>query len=265
MMAIMNDAQSVQTQYADDHNLSIRINLHAKHSTNKQGFGSWLFEQYELPQNSRILELGCGGGSQWDEHIQHLPKGCTLLLSDFSEGMVDCARAKCAQFEHLSFAQIDIQDIPFADESFDVMIANHMLYHVPDLSKALSEVSRVLKTGGTFYASTNGNGGMWAYLYHSLKLIDPNPETFAKTFSFHLQNGEELLTPYFSTVCRRDYQDSLAITQTQDLIDWIQSTISVASYSDKQYEQLYDYFENIRKVEGVIRIPKEAGLFISVK
>ena len=54
---------------------------------------------------------------------------------------------KTRMYNNVSFQQIDIQDINFPDETFDVIIANHMLYHIPDLQKALYEVKRVLKTG----------------------------------------------------------------------------------------------------------------------
>ena len=65
---------------------------------------------------------------------------------------------------------------------------------------------------------------------------------------------------------RLDYEDSMAITDTQDLMDWIRSSTSMSScYSEKDLDGLYDYFEGIREKYGTIDIPKEAGLFVSVK
>ena len=58
----MNQTEKVRQQYSDDKNLAIRINLHTKYSTNKQGFVPWLFEKYQFPNNSYILELGCSNG-----------------------------------------------------------------------------------------------------------------------------------------------------------------------------------------------------------
>jgi SAM-dependent methyltransferase len=49
-------------------------------------------------------------------------------------------------------------DLPFADASFDVVVAMWMLYHVPDLHAALAQVRRVLRPGGLFVAATNGDG-----------------------------------------------------------------------------------------------------------
>jgi ubiquinone/menaquinone biosynthesis C-methylase UbiE len=200
MISNVNKTEKVKQQYADDKNLSARMNLHSKHSTNKQGFYAWLWEQYDFPANSKILELGCGNGGQWENNTGNLPDGCSVILSDFSEGMVNAVKQKYAKYELLSFQQIDIQDIPFQNDTFDVIIANHMLYHVPDLSKALSEVKRVLKIGGLFYSSTISNGGMQPFLHESFKLFNPDTKAFTQQFSFNLQNGHALLSEYFHEV-----------------------------------------------------------------
>lgn len=63
----------------------------------------------------------------------------------------------------------------------------------------------------------------------------------------------------------KEYIDSLAITETQDLVNWIKSMITIANFSENELEGLYEYFESIRKTEGTINIPKQAGLFISHK
>jgi len=264
-MSSMNITKNVERQYDNDSNLVIRTNLHLKYSTNKQEFVPWLFDKYNFISNCRILELGCGNGGQWENQIDKLPDGCTLLLSDFSNGMLNIVKEKYWKYKNVSLQQIDIQDIPFSDEAFDVIIANHMLYHVPEISKALSEVRRVLKPGGKFYSATNGNGGMRAFLHDAFKYLDPDTKAFTQKLSFCLQNGFEILSGFFPYVKRIDYEDSLSITETQDLIDWLKSTITIASYEEKDVDGLFDYFENIRKTHGAINIPKETCLFISTK
>lgn len=264
-MSVMDNIENVKEQYKDGNNLSVRSELHAKHSTNKQGFFPWLFEKYKFSEGYRILELGCGNGLQWHNRIQELPDDCVLVLSDFSEGMVKVVWEKYSNHKNVLAQKIDIQSIPFPENSFDVVIANHMLYHVPDLTKALSEVKGILKSGGTFYSATNGNGGMRPFLHNAFKKVNPKINAFEKNFSFNLQNGKEMLGQYFDNVQRCDYEDSLSITETQDLMDWLKSTITIASYSENDLNGLYDYFEGIRRKEGAINIPKETGLFISTK
>ena len=87
-MTTMDNIENVKEQYKDDSNLSIRSKLHAKYSTNKQGFFPWLFEKYKFSNGYYVLELGCGNGGQWQNRIEELPADCILVLSDFSEGMV---------------------------------------------------------------------------------------------------------------------------------------------------------------------------------
>lgn len=261
----MNQTENVKTQYEDDKNLTVRAGLHAKHSTNPKGFAAWLFEQYRFAENDSILELGCGNAGQWAGEIEKLPSGCRLLLSDFSKGMVAAAKAKHALYKYVSFAQIDIQNIPAGEEGFDVVIANHMLYHVPNLDLALSEVSRVLRPGGLFYCATNGNGGMRAFLRGVLQKHGLDARAFEKDVSFSLQNGANALKRHFFAVERVDYDDALAVTETRDLIDWLVSALSVTGYAEENMRGLYDYFEKIRLRDGAIHIPKECGMFICKK
>ncbi len=264
-MSTMDNIENVKEQYKDDNNLSIRSSLHAKYSTNKQGFFPWLFEKYKFSNGYRILELGCGNGVQWQNRIQQLPADCFLVLSDFSEGMIKIVWEKYSNHKNMLTQKIDIQNIPFPDNCFDVVIANHMLYHVPDLPKALSEVKRILKIDSKFYAATNGNGGMRPFLRNAFKLVNPKINAFTKDFSFNMQNGKEMLSQYFDDVQRCDFEDSFSITETQDLIDWLKSTVTIATYSESDLNGFYDYFEGIRQKDGAINIPKETGLFISTK
>ena len=75
--------------------------------------------------------------------------------------MVEQARRNLTPSGHpFTFGQLDAQALPFADGSFDSVIANHMLYHVPDRQKTYAEVRRVLKPEGRFYAATMSRDNM---------------------------------------------------------------------------------------------------------
>lgn len=255
----MNNAGSVAKQYEKTDNLDIRIAIHSKYSTNKQGFGNWIYEQYELGNGCRILELGCGSGDMWKEKIGLIGKDSSLILSDFSEGMVEEVRRKYQNYPNVSFERINIEEIPYEDASFDIVIANMMLYHVPDLRKALSEVARVLKTAGKFYSATYGENGIHTYIQSVLQ--EDNLKGDKNIFT--LQNGGALLGRHFNRVVRRNYIDSLEITDTNDLIRYIYSMESILDIKEKDRDRLYEVFENKKDENGIIKIPKEYGLFIS--
>ncbi len=264
-MAIMNKTQNVKQQFSNDKNLAMRIEFYKKYSTNKYKFSDWLFNQYDFKENISILELGCGNGSHWEGRIDKLPTGCKLTLSDFSEGMLNLVKEKYSFYDNVSFKKIDIQEIPFKENSFDVIIANHMLFHVPDLNKALLEVKRVLKEGGHFYAATDGNGGMRPFLHKAIKQFEPKSEAFTEQLPFNLQNGSEILNKYFTSVERFDFENTLAVTNTDDLMNWLKSTTSISGFSEENISNLYKYFEDIRLKDGAIYIKRETGMFVSVK
>lgn len=265
-MGKMNDKRQVEQQYSDDKNLSVRLGLHEKYSTAEMSLADWLFSQYAITKPCRILELGCGNAALWNGRMEALPEGTLLVLSDFSWGMVDSVWAKMKTNPNVLVQRIDIQEIPFADESFDIVIANYMLYHVPELKRALREVARVLRADGTFFAATNGSGGMRAYLHEALQQFNPACKAFCTVPSFHLQNGAACLSEFFSQVRVREFQDALRITETQDLVDWIMSTITISEITEQELDGLYDFLEALRQREGgIIQIPKETGVFVSKK
>lgn len=254
----MNQIQNsnvVKEQYQTSTNLETRISIHDKYSTNKQGFSHWIISQYEIKPNFRILELGCGTGSMWKEHLSII-NNAQLILSDFSLGMVKSAKKTLGEHSNISYEVIDIQNIPYAEGSFDIVIANMMLYHVPDLQKALSEVHRVLKPNGKFYAATYGENGIIEYIESLIGL------TSKKNKVFTLQNGKSLLQPYFMNVERKDYIDSLAITNVEDLLDYVYSLSSMSNLVNTKRETLRDIL-NSKMVHGVLEVPKEYGMFVS--
>src|ERR1041384_410164 len=156
-MSKFTDQQYLKSdQYRDSSNLDARVVIHQRFSTNPYGWFKWVFDTLlKLPESAKILELGSGPAYLWKENINRIPEGWNVSLSDLSSGMVDAAwRNLVVTGRAFQFKEIDVQSIPFEDETFDAVIANHMLYHVPDRPKAIAEIQRVLKPGGRLIATT---------------------------------------------------------------------------------------------------------------
>ena len=185
-----------------------------------------------------------------------------ITLSDFSDGMVDYLQHSYLD-KGVSIKKIDILEIPFEKETFDLIIANSMLYHVKDIDLALSEVKRVLKKDGLFYCSTLGMNGMTQYLYHALDELGI-PYNHESDISFTLQNGMQLLKKQFCKVERCDYEDALEIDKVEDYLDYIYSMASLQGLDRKNYDILLNYF-NSKKVNGYLHVPKEYGMFVASK
>ncbi len=161
-------------QYKGASNLNARFQLHERFSTNKYGWHPRVFDQFNLSSKSCILELGCGPGLLWLTNNDRVPEGWYITLSDLSRGMLQEARQNLREgHRHFKFSVVDAQSIPFENKTFYTVIANHMLYHVPDRMKAFSEIRRVLKTAGRFYAATNGRDSN-RELRELVEKVDPN-------------------------------------------------------------------------------------------
>ena len=160
---------SIASQYKTDQNLNTRISIHEKYSTNKQPFGDWIRSHYVIQSGYNILELGCGTGDMWKGQANTLPEDVRLTLTDFSSGMLSSSKRNTSDFRNIHYQVVDIQNIPYPDSSFDMVIANMMLYHVPDLHKGLDEVCRVLKPGKKFYCATYGEHGIMEFINTTLQ------------------------------------------------------------------------------------------------
>lgn len=257
-MKKMNEKNIVNNQYKDTSNLDIRIMIHKKYSTNKMGFANWIYSNYKFEPKKKILELGCGTGDMWKENLDVL-NGAKILLTDFSEAMVNAAKNNLKEQKDIEYNIVNIEEIPYSNNEFDRVIANMMLYHVPNIPKALSEVSRVLKCDGYFYCATYGENTILSNIAKLLE-VDLNKNDWI----FTLQNGYDILKPYFKEVKRLDYVDSLEITEIDDLINYIESLEGMHETfkMDKSTlkERLISKMEN-----GVLTIPKEYGMFVCKK
>lgn len=253
-------------QYKDSSNLDARVVLHKLFGTNPQGWMDWVFNHlHELPADARILELGCGPGYLWKENAHRIPAGWRITLSDLSSGMLDAAwRNLVVTGRAFQFKEIDAQSIPFEDESFDAAIANHMLYHVPDRAKAISEMKRVLQPGGHLIVTTVGEHHM-EQMRDWYERVSHGTYAGMMTQSFTLENGAGQLKEFFEDVTLSRYQDNLEITAVEPIIDYLRSVVALPEIDETEVEQLRVELEVELNEKGRIFVQKDSGLFEAVK
>ena len=223
-----------------------------------------------------ILELGCGNGALWRENYSYLPDHIQIILNDISVGMLRDTRREIEMLAHTAAAEhsgdarftfnaFDCHQIPYEENSFDLVIANHVLFYCEQLSTVLEEVRRVLKPDGIFLCSTYGAAHMKEITdlvqgFNSLITLSAD-----KLYEhFGLENGAALLAPYFSHINMEIYHDSLMVTHAEPLIEYVLSCHGNQNqYILDRYKDFHTYVE--RKTRNGFYITKHAGLFICQK
>lgn len=253
----------LQTQYQNEANISARIRLHSLFSQNPQGWFPWVYEQCDIKPGMQILEVGCGNGRLWTENQQELPDGLHIVLSDISDGMLRDVKRDAGLDENIfTFQHFDCQEIPFPDESFDLVIANHTLFYCSDISKACAELSRVLKSKGRIVCGTYGPD----HMKEVTDLVQAFDERITLSSDslydrFGRENGGEQLQKYFHSVEWKAYSDSLEVNMPEPLIEYILSCHGNQNqYILDRYQKFRNFVTN--QIGKNFHITKDAGAFI---
>ena len=267
MPTISDQTYLLSDQYKDASKLDARVQLHLLYSTNQYGWHQWCFDQYALPAEATVLELGCGPAYLWKANLDRLPADWRVTLSDFSAGMLEQAQPNLGErASAFRFEVIDAQTIPFEAHTFDAVIANHMLYHVPDRAQALSEMRRVLKPAGKLYLATNGLTHL-DELYELQRRFDPAVDfgwSRRAHETFSLDTGSVEVAQFFVDVHLVRYEDELNVTAAEPLVNYILS-MTIATKVKNRRDELQQFIERELTERGVIRISKDSGMFISTR
>ncbi|MBY7007111.1 methyltransferase domain-containing protein [Clostridium botulinum] len=267
IIKITNMQNSIKEQYNSDENLNLRTNLHS-YNINKIDWDKWCFQKMNLIKCSKILELGCGVGKLWIKNQDFIDENSEIILSDFSPNMLKCAKNNLENLDcKFKYKKINAEDIPYDDESFDVVIAEHMLYFVTDIEKALSEIKRVLKPNGIFYVTTNSCNSM-IELNKLAEKFDPNLDINNNGLSsrFDLENGEKMLKKYFNNIESEILEGKIILDKAEPVVSYKASTIQGNSILvGKKREEFTKYLEKYIEENKNIEITTKAGIFKASK
>lgn len=127
-----------------------------------RGLGPLIFVDYAVDiarraaalNPARVLETAAGTGIVTRTLRDALPSRTTLIATDLNPPMLEIARTKFAHGERVEFRPADAMALPFADQSFEVVVCQFGLMFYPDKPKSFREVRRVLAPGGRYLFST---------------------------------------------------------------------------------------------------------------
>ena len=163
----------------------------------------------------RVLDVGCGLGALAERFAKEL--GADVCAIDTSPRMVELTRAR-----GIDASEADAEQLPYGEDEFDCVFAGWVLYHVPDLDRAIGECARVLKPGGRLVASSYFEDNM-SELWGLIEGLGPRD-----ALSFSHTNGAELLGRHFGKVERRDVEATLTFPDTESIRTFVASTIDRA-------------------------------------
>ena len=259
----MNDPKFVAKQYETDQHLQTRIRTHQLYSVGTN-LEEGVDQVLKLESQESLLDIGTGPGN-FPTHLRISGHTGRLVGVDFSSGMLEVARAKTDQVEWL---QGNAMELPFADSSFDVVTARHMLYHVPDMNKALQEAKRVLKPNGRFLAVTNDDGYMLEFWNTVIEAVRDDSE-FAflihemlnpKIFAAHL---EQQIQAVFGNTHFTRLEATLEFPDIQPVLDYWDSIQPSYDISDTAWTRGREALSRVletRFANGVWRVPKNVAI-----
>jgi SAM-dependent methyltransferase len=251
------------TQYADDRNLAARQRLW-DHQDPPFDLVGWVLELAGLGHGDArvVLDAGCGNGRYLAELDRRGVRGAGC---DLSLGMLRAAPAG---------AQVvcaDLLRLPHPDDSFDVVLAPHVLYHLPDREAGAHELRRVLAPGGTCIIVTNGP----AHVSTLRALVEAAARTpgwemrSPATHVFSLADGAEQLRAAFDevTAVRPDGVAPVRVTDPDVVADYVASTAD--HHRDEIERPWADVVEDVRAAaaaviaaDGAFTTASDTGAFL---
>ncbi len=140
----------------------------------------------------RVLDLGCGTGNLLEKLI---PRFDNVVGIDLSDDMLSVASSKFKDNDGLTLVRGKASDLPFQDDYFDMVSAYSLFHHLPEFAEPISEISRVLKSGGVLYID-----------HEPVNREDPLVQSYIKFCDILNGESREGLPPYNETE-GREYCD----------------------------------------------------------
>ena len=240
-------------------------------STGKQTFFQWQAGMVPALSNARVLELGCGSGALWRSLLPRWP-ACQLTMTDIADEVLVSTRVTLEPLsdyaKSIDYQTVDFNNLPFADASFDVVIANHNLYYASDVSAVLQSIQRILTPGGRLICSTIGRDHLIELVTMLRKEEQDLPwgaERWAENFG--LENGVDLLLPYFPHIDHYEYDNRLHVNAIEPVFNYLLKTMkgALSDWVQQNQATIKENLGHAMKKRGYIRLTPHSGFFVATK
>ena len=261
-------------EYADGRHLDVRRRTHELYTVDPVDFGRWTLERIPWRGDERVLDAGCGPGELLAAMAREGTGWGALVGFDFSAGMIAQARAQRGDLPVHLFVG-DAQSVPLPDASFDVVMARHMLYHVPDIDRALAEAARLLRPGGRILVTTNGARTMEEYAATRQHAAERFPRVSAPgmvTTRFSLESAPGYLAAHFEQVETHVLNGTLRFPTAEPFVDYFASARAITmapGHTEAEWQQVLAFVRAEAEAEiaraGRFDVTKVTGAVVGVK
>lgn len=271
-MTSQREPEVVRRQYSSDENLRIRQETHEKYTVPRQNFVDWALQCVSWRGDEKVLDVGSGPGVYYNRIKERNP-GVEYFGVDLMPSML----ANHPSGKNQLVAG-DVLQLPFASDKFDVVMANHMLYHIEDVESAVIELRRVLKPGGLVMVATNSTQTMpelQVLMRRAIVLLTRQGASQVRAPSlpsdhFALENGTRILSRHFYAVVRYDLPGALVFPDVEPAIAYLESTRDLRESqlpSDVVWDDVMmimrQQINQLIKHLGELVINKQVGLLVA--
>jgi len=212
----LDDPDYVQRQYVSESGLAARKAVYME--ITGPDARNIVFDAVAAVHPRDVLEVGCGEG-ELAERVQRELQ-ISVVAIDQSERMVELTRARGVD------ARVgNVDHLPLDDRTFDVAIAAWMLYHAPDVDRAVAELARVLRAGGRLVATTNATD----HLREMFDVAGVGPYNM----SFRAENGAEVLGRHFASVETITAHGTVTFRDAERIRSYLRSSARLRESADR--------------------------------
>lgn len=246
------DPDELRRQYSDDERLRIRFETHRRYRRTDATAPRLVLEQLEIEPGMLVADVCCGPGDLYHPRLRGL--GARIVGLDFSLGMVRKAASSCLP------VQADAQALPLLDASFDRVMCNHALYHVPDQVAAMRELRRVVRPGGRVVLATNSARSMVQLRQVSgLAAADVGrPRSGDRPAPFRLEDLD-LVRQVFPAATVHEVRNQLVFAEPGPVVRYVATMGIQPDFA----EALGRRVQNVIDAEGAFTVDTVAGCFVA--
>ena len=244
MSRLSNEKVFTHSQYKTDENLVVRKN-----------YNSFLVPHFDLTEevikiikksNVSVLDTGCGNGDLLIRLRKSEFKG-ELKGIELSKGMLKSAiKQNKKEKLNIKFISGNVEDLPFENNSFDIVISKHVFHHLKDIQKGVDEIHRCLKNNGTLIVVLNSKDDK--------KKLTICEDIICKKYHLKIKHGRDVAN--IENIVK--FLKGFNVTK----VEYIKGTISKPELFPARFESFRDFYQPQPSNETWEKIMKDVDAFV---